>query len=155
MNYGGDAAEVVVRMPLEGMDVALHISGSATKNLVAILAAVLREEEKTRGKTRLTNLLKLGKEFTVFSIPADDLKTFTKEAKKYGALYYVVKDKRARDGSGIIDVLTRAEDAPKINRIVERFKLAAVNEGQIMSEVEKSRGKGRQLMKQRADQLID
>ncbi len=155
MNYGGDAAEQVVRMSLEGMNIALRLSGSATKNLVAILAAVLKEEEKTRGKARLTNMLKSGKELTIFSIPADDLKTFTKEAKKYGALYYVVKDKHARDGIGTIDVLTRAEDAPKINRIVERFRLAAVNEGQIVSEAGKNGRDRAPLIKQSADQLID
>ena len=51
MNYGGDAAEQVVRMSLEGMDVALRVSGSAAKNLVAILAALSREDKTSMGRT--------------------------------------------------------------------------------------------------------
>ena len=50
MNYGGDAAEQVVRMSLEGMDVALRVSGSAAKNLVAILAALSKEDKTSRGR---------------------------------------------------------------------------------------------------------
>ena len=119
MNYGGDAAEQVVRMSLEGMDVALRVSGSAAKNLVAILAALSKEDKTSRGRTRLTKLIKSGKELTVFSIPGEDLKNFAKEAKQYGILYCVVKSKA--------DIITRSEDAPKINRIVERFKMATVS----------------------------
>ena len=72
MNYGGDAAEQVVRMSLEGMDVALRVSGSAAKNLVAILAALSKEDKTSGGRTRITKLIKSGKELTVFSIPGEE-----------------------------------------------------------------------------------
>lgn len=127
MNYGGDAAEQVVRMSLEGMDVALRVSGSAAKNLVAILAALSREDKTSMGRTRLTKLIKSGKELTVFSIPQEDLKNFAREAKKYGILYCVVKSKAGQRVDGAVDIITRSEDAPKINRIVERFKMATVS----------------------------
>jgi len=127
LNYGGDAAEQVVRMSLEGMDVALRVSGSAAKNLVAILAALSKEDKTSRGRTRLTKLIKSGKELTVFSIPGEDLKNFAKEAKQYGILYCVVKSKAGQRVDGAVDIITRSEDAPKINRIVERFKMATVS----------------------------
>ena len=60
MNYGGDAAEQVVRMSLEGADVVLRISGTAAKNLVAMLAAMSKEDKTTKGKTRLGKLIKSG-----------------------------------------------------------------------------------------------
>ena len=50
MNYGGDAAEQVVRMSLEGVEVAARITGNGAKNIALLLAAVLKEEQKTKGK---------------------------------------------------------------------------------------------------------
>lgn len=151
MNYGGDAAEQVVRMSLEGLDIVLRISGSAAKNLAAALTVILKEEEKTRGKSRLTSMIKSGKELTVFSIPSCDLQRFTKEAKRYGVLYCVVKDKgKAKDG--ICDIIARAEDAPKINRIVERFKLAAVS---TKTEIGLQKEEQTNLNAAETDKLID
>ena len=44
MTQGGDAAEQIVRLSLEGMEVAVKISGESAKNIALILMAVLREE---------------------------------------------------------------------------------------------------------------
>ena len=125
MMHGADAAEQMVRLSLEGMEVAMRISGAGAKNLAVILAAVLREKQKTQGKTRLTNLIKTGRELTVFTIPEEDLQIFIKEAKRYGVLYCDIKEKDFMD-SGTVDIIARADDAPKINRIVEKFQLATV-----------------------------
>ena len=125
MMHGADAAEQMVRMSLEGMEVALRISGAGAKNLAVLLAAVLREEQKTKGKTRLTNLIKSGKELTVFTIPEEDLSLFKQEAKRYGVLYCDIKEKECRENQ-TVDIIARAEDAPKINRIIEKFQIGAV-----------------------------
>ena len=58
MNAGGDAAEQVVRMSLEGVEVAARISGEGAKQLAILIAAVLKEEQKTHGKARLSNMIK-------------------------------------------------------------------------------------------------
>ncbi len=52
-------------------------------------------------------------------------------------LYCVLKDRNADDG--ITDVMVRAEDASKINRIFERFQLATVDMGSVKSEIERNR----------------
>lgn len=137
MNASGDAAEQIVRMSLEGVEVAAKITGEGAKNLAIMIAAILKEEQKTKGKARLSNLLKSGKELSVFAIQGKDLKKFSQEAKRYGVLYCVVKSKYGKEGSEMIDVIARAEDAPKINRIVENFKLATIDKAKIISEVEK------------------
>ena len=49
MNAGGDAAEQVVRLSLEGAEVAARVSGEAAKGIAILLAATLRQEQKTRG----------------------------------------------------------------------------------------------------------
>lgn len=125
MMYGADAAEQMVRLSLEGAEVAMRISGAGAKNLAVLLAAVLREEQKTQGKTRLSNLIKSGKELTVFTIPEEDLALFKREAKRYGVLYCDIKEKEYMDNE-TVDIIARAEDAPKINRIIEKSQMAAV-----------------------------
>lgn len=139
MNYGGDAAEQIVRMSLDGVEVAAKITGNGAKHLAIALMAILKEEKKTTGKARLTNMLRSGKQLNVFSLSEKDLKKFTAEAKKYGVLYCVVKSKHQVGDSTMIDLIVRAEDAPKINRIVENFKLATVDKASILSEVAKAK----------------
>ena len=50
MNPGGDAAEQVVRLSLEGVEVAAKISGAGAKNIALLLYAALKEEQKTKGR---------------------------------------------------------------------------------------------------------
>ena len=137
MSYSGDAAEQVVRLSLETGEVAVKLAGSGAKELAILLFAILREQKKTKGKTRLANMLRSGKELKVFAVKDTDLQLFCQEAKKYGVLYCVLKDKNAKDG--ITDIMVRAEDASKINRIFERFDLATVDMAEIRSEIEQSR----------------
>lgn len=139
MSYSGDAAEQVVRMSLQGAEVAAKITGEGAKHIAVLLYAILKEQNKTKGQVRLTNMLKSGKELKVFAVKDEDLKRFCTEAKKYGVLYCVLKDKNATDG--ITDIMVRAEDTSKINRIFERFQLATVDIGSIKNEIEKEQTK--------------
>ena len=139
MNTGGDAAEQIVRMSLEGFEVAAKLTGAGAKNIAVLLYTILKEEQKTKGKARLTSMLRSGKELKVFTIKNEDLKRFTQEAKKYGVLYCVLADRKNKDPKAEVDVIARAEDASKISRIVERFNLASVDTASIVTEVEKSR----------------
>lgn len=113
MTNGGDAAEQVVRLSLEGFEVAAKLSGAAAKNIAVLLVSVLKQEQKTKGKARLTNMIKSGKELKVFSIPNKDLKKFTEQAKRYGVLYCVLRDKNTKGDNVPIDIIARAEDASK------------------------------------------
>ena len=137
MNNGGDAAEQVVRLSLEGFEVAARLSGSAAKNIALLLVSVLKQEQKTKGKARLTNMIKSGKELKVFSIPQKDLKKFTEQAKRYGVLYCVLRDKNTKGENAPVDIIARAEDASKIQRIFDRFELGKVDKASIVSEAEK------------------
>ena len=136
MNAGGDAAEQIVRMSLEGVEVAARITGNGAKNLAVLIAAVLKEEQKTHGKARLTNMIKSGHELKVFTVQQKDLKTFAKEAKRYGVLYSVLREKKNDDPNATVDVIARATDAPKISRIVERFKLNTVDKASVVRAME-------------------
>lgn len=153
MNNSGEAADQVIRMYLNGVEVAAKLSGSAAKHVAVMLYAVLRDQTKTKGKTRLTSMLRSGKELKVFAVRDGDLERFKTAAKEYGVLYCVLKDKDANDG--VTDVMVRAEDAAKINRIFERFKLATVDLGDLRSEIIQSREAKQQPEKSAEDKLID
>ena len=137
--FNGDAAEQIVRMSLEGFEVAAKLTGAGAKNIAVLLYTILKEEQKTKGKARLTSMLRSGKELKVFTIKNEDLKRFTQEAKKYGVLYCVLADRKNKDPKAEVDVIARAEDASKISRIVERFNLASVDTASIVTEVEKAK----------------
>lgn len=142
MTSSGDAAEQVVRLSLEGFEVAAKLTGSAAKEVALLLASVLKQEitqsNKTRGKARLTSMIKSGKELKVFSIPQRDLQKFTQHAKNYGVLYCVLRDKNTASPEAPVDIIARAEDASKIQRIVERFELGKVDKATIVSDAQKS-----------------
>ena len=78
-------------------------------------------------------MLKSGKELKVFAIHHADLAKFCTEAKHYGVLYSVLKEKGNTDG--IVDIMVRAEDASKISRMVDKFDLATIDAKAIKESV--------------------
>lgn len=137
MNSSSDAAETIFKMYLEGTEFLLKTGGSLTKNCIAGLYALSKDQKKSKGKTTLNKMLKSGKELKIFTIKKEDLKLFQKEAKRYGVLFTALFDKKNPDGK--VDIMCRAEDAAKINRIVNRFKLSSCDGVSIKSEIMKSR----------------
>lgn len=76
MSYSsGEAAEQVVRMTLNGVEVAAKISGKAAERLAVLLYAVLKDQKKTRGKTRLNSMLRSGKELKVLPLVTETWKS--------------------------------------------------------------------------------
>ena len=139
MNTSGEAADQVVRMSLEVGEAALKISGTGAKHLAVMLYAVLKEKKKTKGRARLETLVKSGRPLTVFSVKESDLKQFVQEAKRYGVLYCAVRNPKG-SSDGLVDVIVKEEDAPRINRIVDRFQFASVTEAaKIKTEIERIR----------------
>lgn len=101
------------------------LAGTGAKNLTVFLAAVMKDNVKIKGKTNLNTLLKEGKELKVFPIQEEYLHQFSKEAKKYGILYTVIKDTKADPPT--FDILARAEDVSKINRVFELIEYPIPN----------------------------
>lgn len=147
MYNGGDAAEQIVRLSLEGFQVAAKITGEAAKNIALLLISVLKQEKKTKGKARLTNMIKSGKELKVFSVERKDLSKFLSQAKKYGVLYTVLREKGNKDEHAVVDIIARAEDASKIQRIMDRFELACVDRASIVTQAEKDIAERKQSSK--------
>ena len=81
-------------------------------------------------------MIKSGNELKVFTVQQKDLKTFAKEAKRYGVLYSVLREKKNDNPNATVDIIARATDAPKISRIVERFKLNTVDKASVVRAME-------------------
>ena len=126
MSQHGEAAEQVVSMAtnaaVKTVECAAEIVGKGSLSLATFLLAVLKDQKKTRGRTRIQSFN--GRPTKVFAIMAKDLKTFSEEAKKYGILYAAVMNRKSTDG--IVDVVVSANDAARVNRIAARFALSTI-----------------------------
>jgi hypothetical protein len=141
MYSSGDAAEQVVRISLEGMEYALKIAGSGAKQIAAFLMAAFKSDgtakptqTKLRGKERLTNMLKSGQPLKIFGVKNSDLEQFAKEAKRYGVVYCALRDKKAKPND-LVDLMVKAEDSPKIDRILERLEFMSVDRASVENEL--------------------
>jgi hypothetical protein len=135
-----DATEQAIdqsfRIVLLGAEYTLRLSGTAALRIAAALWSIATTQQRTRGKARLAKLLKDGKELKVFSITEAQLKDFAKEAKRYGVLYAVIKGTK-ENPDALVDVMVKAADAAKINRIAEKLAIAEFDESDVVVEVER------------------
>lgn len=148
-----DEAEQIVRISLNGAEMAAKLTGAAAKEIAVMLYAILKDQHRTKGKMRLSHMLRTGKQLKVFAVKEQDLKKFCKAAKKYGVLYTVLKDKKAKDG--ICDVMVRSEDASKVNRIFDRFKLSTIDRAEVKAAVVRDKKEKPPVKKDDLDTLID
>ena len=139
MSASSDSAEEIVRLSLEGFEVVARLTGSMAKEMAVMLVALSKEKStKTKGQTRLNNMLKSNSNLRIFTIKKDDYQDFKKQAKRYGVLYTALGKKSEISKDGNIDILVKEEDAVRVNRIVERFKLTTVDQTKIETALEKA-----------------
>ena len=136
MSQGSDAAEQMVKETMIISETAAKLAGLGAKNLAVLLTLYLREEHQLKGETNLKKLLKEGKEIRVFCLDKDKLAEFKQHAKDYGIVYSALKQKN--DDSRIIDVLVKAEDTPRVNRILEKMNYPLPGEEKEESQTKKS-----------------
>ena len=137
MSEAGETADMAVKIMLEGSEVALRLTGEASKNVAAFLVNYFKSNTKTRGKTRMASLLKSGQPLDVYQINVNEFKTFAKEAKKYGILYSVLGNKSINQEDGKIDIMSRVADKLLINRVVNRFNLNKSDLAEIKADLVK------------------
>lgn len=137
MSISGDTAEQTMKMCLDGTEYTLKIVGAMLEHTIALLLATAKETSKSSGKTSISKILKSGKEGKIFTLKKEDMKVFAEEAKNYKVLYSAIVSKRNNDIDNNIDIIVRAEDAPKVNRIAERFHLNMLDKANIIKESER------------------
>ena len=120
MSYTSEPADQIVRYSLEGTEVVLKLTGAAAKNFAIFAYTVLKDQKKTRGKTNLVRMLKEGKPLKFFTISEDRMREFAQEARRHGLLFVPMRDRRR---PGVIEIAVFAQDAAKVNRIMDRLCL--------------------------------
>ena len=137
MSASSDAADQIVKITLDGVQTVAKITGDGALELAKLLIKEMQMPQRTKGRASLSTMLKSQKPIKVFEIDDKSLKKFCEEAKRYGVMYHVLKDKNKNDGK--CDIMVRAEDASKVNRIYERFNLGISQKAVIKKNIEKSK----------------
>ena len=138
MDNGSQAAETITRVVIMGTTFVLGLTGKAALTVARFAAAAMDDKAKQSGKIRLRTLLQSGSELKVFTLQGqDNYQKFAEEAKNYGILYSVVKRTDEDVQGEVYDLLVRAEDAGKINRVIEKYHLIEVDGGAVHVDPQK------------------
>lgn len=113
---GGEAADQLVRMMLTGTEVAVRLSGSALKNVLALSLALAKNHKRISGKVNLGKMLRETRDLRQFPMTPEQYHQFQKLAKRQMLLYSSIHD---RDGHGkIIDVILPVTELDRANQIL-------------------------------------
>lgn len=153
MSSNGEAAEQLTRIILDGTEVLLKLTGRGAERAAVLVYTTLRQQEKTKGAARLSSMLRSGKPLKVYTFEEKDLPKFKEVAKQYGVLYSILKEKDKT--GGVFDVLVRADDENKINRIIERFSLTKLDTTSLKVELEKEKSEREQNKAAEAENNLD
>ena len=123
----GDAADEVVRIMLNGTEVAVRLAGSGVKNLAAMLIAWSKKEKKPYGKTNMMRLLKSGEELQVISLDKEQYKQFKELAKKK-VLYAPFLNTKEQDGK--VEVVISSKSIPLVNYILKKIGYGDVQQSE-------------------------
>ena len=116
---GGEAADQLVRMMLAGTEVAVRLSGSAMKNVLALSLALARSHKRISGKVSLGKMLQETRDLRQFPMTPEQYRQFQKLAKRQKLLYASIHD---RDGRGkIVDVILPVTELDRANQVFERM----------------------------------
>ena len=116
---GGEAADQMVRMMLSGTEVAVRLSGSALKNLLALTMALASNRKVLSGKVNMGKMLRETRNLRRFPMTPEQYKQFKKLAKKHKLLFSVIKDKD--DKGKVLDVILPVTELDRANAIFERI----------------------------------
>ena len=116
---GGEAADQMVRMMLSTGEVAIRLSGSAAKNLLALTMALAKDHKKLSGKVNIAKMLRETRDLRLFPMTPEQYKTFKRKAGKQKLLYSAILD---QDGKGkLVDVVMPVTELDRANLIFERI----------------------------------
>jgi len=116
---GGEAADQLVRMMLSGGEVAVRLSGSALKNLLALTMALAHNRKTLSGKVNMGKMLRETRDLRRFPMTPQQYKKFRKLAQKHKLLYSVIHDKD--DRGKVLDVILPVTELDRANAIFERI----------------------------------
>ena len=116
---GGEAADQLVRMMLSGSEVAVRLSGSALKNMLALTMALAKNHKTISGKVNMAKMLRETRDVRRFAMSPEQYQAFKKKAGKQKILFSAIRD---TDGHGkVVDVIMPVTEIDRANMIFERI----------------------------------
>ena len=116
---GGEAADQLVRMMLSGSEVAVRLSGSAIKNVLALTMALAKKHKTISGKVNLAKMLKETRDVRRFAMSPEQYQQFRQRAGKQKILFSAIRDS---DNKGkVVDVIMPVTEIDRANMIFERI----------------------------------
>ncbi len=112
---GGEAADQMVRMMLSGGEVAVRLTGSAAKNLLAISLALAKSHKKVSGRMRMGKMLQQTRDLRTFPMTQEEYRAFKKGAQEKKLLYAAVKN--TRNPNGMVDVVMPPSEVERANLV--------------------------------------
>ena len=117
---GGEAADQLVRMMLSGSEVAVRLSGSAIKNMLALTMALAKKHKTISGKVNLAKMLKETRDVRRFAMSPEQYQQFRQRAGKQKILFSAIRDS---DNKGkVVDVIMPVTEIDRANMIFERIR---------------------------------
>ena len=117
---GGEAADQLVRMMLSGSEVAVRLSGSALKNVLALSMALAKNHKTISGKVSLAKMLRETRDVRKFTMSPEQYQEFRKRAGKQKLLFSAIRD---TDGHGkVVDVIMPVTEIDRANLIFGRIQ---------------------------------
>ena len=117
---GGEAADQLVRMMLSGSEVAVRLSGSAIKNMLALTMALAKNHKTISGKVNLVKMLKETRDVRRFAMSPEQYQQFRQRAGKQKILFSAIRDS---DNKGkVVDVIMPVTEIDRANMIFERIR---------------------------------
>ena len=129
---GGEAADQMVRMMLSGTEVAVRLSGSALKNLLALSLALARNHKQLSGKVNLGKMLRETRDLRQFPMTPEQYRQFEKLAKKQKLLFSTIRDQDERD------VILPVTELDRANQIFERLLSQVSSQEKDVSDLQKA-----------------
>ena len=116
---GGEAADQLVRMMLSGSEIAVRLSGSGLKNMLALTLALAKNHKTISGKVNLVKMLKETRDVRRFAMSPEQYQAFKKKAGKQKILFSAIRD---TGGHGkVVDVIMPVTEIDRANMIFERI----------------------------------
>ncbi|GAB2046429.1 hypothetical protein AGATL06_29290 [Agathobaculum sp. TL06] len=120
---GGEAADQLVRMMLSGGEVAVRLSGSAAKNLLALSLALAKNHKKICGKINMGRMLRETRDVRTFPMTQKEYQTFQKEAREKKLLYAAIKETHdPNDKNSMVDVVMPVTEVERANLVFEKMQ---------------------------------
>ena len=117
---GGEAADQMVRMMLSSGEVAIRLTGSAMKNLLALTMALAKDHKRLSGKINMGKMLRETRDIRLFPMTPEQYKRFCKLARRQKLLYSAIHDVDPK-GDKLIDVVMPVTEIDRANLIFERI----------------------------------